>query len=258
MTPQQQQLFGIDKLKIPRSTIPAVTHVDYSARIQTVHKETNPRYYDLIRHFERQTGSAVILNTSFNVRDEPIVCRPEDAYRCFMHTEMDYLVMENFLLAKHEQPLLAKTQDRKKEFEVIQNKNYQNEKSEPNKKELRNFGLITGTIIAVLFGLIMPLIREHSLVVWPWLIATILSLSAILVPTKLNRLYQIWMKIGFALGWINTRIILGIIFYSVITPIGSILRLLKHDPMLRKFDANTQTYRLNCEVKSKKRMEKTY
>lgn len=101
----QQELFGIDKLQVPRSTIPAVTHVDYSARIQTVHKETNHRYYQLISHFERQAGIAVIINTSFNVRGEPIVCTPEDAYNCFMNTEMDYLVLGNLLLAKSDQPL---------------------------------------------------------------------------------------------------------------------------------------------------------
>jgi carbamoyltransferase len=101
---EDQQYFGIDKLNIKRSEIPAITHVDYSARIQTVHQETNPRYYDLIRHFEARTGCAVLVNTSFNVRGEPIVCNPKDAYECFMGTEMDYLVIENFLLAKFEQP----------------------------------------------------------------------------------------------------------------------------------------------------------
>jgi carbamoyltransferase len=118
MTQEQEQLFGIDKLNIPRSQIPAVTHVDYSARIQTVHKETNSRYYELIRHFEAQTGCAVLVNTSFNVRGEPIVCTPEDAYRCFMRTEMDYLVIENLLLAKSEQPKGNFDESWKTEFEL--------------------------------------------------------------------------------------------------------------------------------------------
>lgn len=116
MNSEQQQLFGIDKLNVPRSSIPAVTHVDYSARIQTVHQETNPRYYELIRHFEQKTGAAVLVNTSFNVRGEPIVCTPEDAYRCFMRTEMDYLVLENFLLAKSQQGQLERDDAWKKEF----------------------------------------------------------------------------------------------------------------------------------------------
>lgn len=118
MTKQQEQLFGIDKLNVKRSQIPAVTHVDYSARIQTVHKETNPRYYELIRHFEARTGCAVLVNTSFNVRGEPIVCTPEDAYRCFMRTEMDYLVLENFLLSKTQQPAFKQDDSWKKEFEL--------------------------------------------------------------------------------------------------------------------------------------------
>ncbi|MBW4491557.1 MAG: carbamoyltransferase [Oscillatoria princeps RMCB-10] len=118
MTAEQQQLFGIDKLNVPRSALPAIAHVDYSARIQTVHKETNPRYYDLIRHFEALTGCAVLVNTSFNVRGEPIVRTPEDAYRCFMRTEMDYLVLENFLLAKSQQLPWKQDDSWKEEFEL--------------------------------------------------------------------------------------------------------------------------------------------
>ncbi len=101
---------------MPRSTIPAVTHVDYSARIQTVRRETNPLYYDIIDAFYRQTGCPVIVNTSFNVRGEPIVCTPEDAYRCFMRTNMDVLVLENFLLLKEDQPALPDDGSWKQEF----------------------------------------------------------------------------------------------------------------------------------------------
>jgi carbamoyltransferase len=97
-------LCGIDKLKVCRSAVPAITHVDFSARVQTVHKETNPRYHALMKRFHEKTGCPLIVNTSFNVRGEPIVCSPEDAYRCFMRTEMDYLVMGNFLLNKQQQP----------------------------------------------------------------------------------------------------------------------------------------------------------
>jgi carbamoyltransferase len=118
MTEEQKRLFGIDKLNVPRSQIPAITHVDYSARIQTVHEDTNPRYYDLLKGFEKQTGCPVLVNTSFNVRGEPIVCTPEDAYRCFMRTEMDYLVLENFILAKSDQPPWEKDESWKEEFEL--------------------------------------------------------------------------------------------------------------------------------------------
>ena len=104
MTEEQKKLFGIEKLNVPRSDIPAVTHVDYSARIQTVHQETNPLYDKLLRAFKEKTGCPVLVNTSFNVRGEPIVCTPEDAYACFMGTELDLLAIGNFLLWKEEQP----------------------------------------------------------------------------------------------------------------------------------------------------------
>jgi len=116
--PEQSQLFGIDQLNIARSQIPAVTHIDYSARVQTVHKETNPRYHALLSEFDALTGCAVLVNTSFNVRGEPIVCTPEQAYQCFMRTEMDYLVLENCLLSKHQQPQLERDLSWQKEFEL--------------------------------------------------------------------------------------------------------------------------------------------
>ena len=103
MTEKEKALFGIDKLNVKRSDIPAVTHVDYSARIQTVHRETNPRYYKLISEFKKRTGCSVIVNTSFNVRGEPIVNTPEEAFRCFMNTEMDMLTIGNCYLNKESQ-----------------------------------------------------------------------------------------------------------------------------------------------------------
>lgn len=118
MSEEQNNLFGIEKLHIPRSELPAVTHVDYSARIQTIHADTNPRYHHLISAFKEQSGCSVVVNTSFNVRGEPIVCTPEDAYRCFMRTEMDYLVVENFLMKKSDQPQLEKDESWMEEFEL--------------------------------------------------------------------------------------------------------------------------------------------
>ena len=103
MKKEDENLFGIDKLNIKRSSIPAITHVDYSARIQTVHKETNPRYYQLIKEFKKITNCPVLVNTSFNVRGEPIVCSVEDAFNCFMGTNLDILVIEDFILFKKDQ-----------------------------------------------------------------------------------------------------------------------------------------------------------
>jgi len=116
MTAEQNRLFGIDKLNVPRSQIPSVTHVDYSARIQTVHRETNPRYHDLITAFKERTNCPVVVNTSFNIRGEPIVCTPEDAFRCFMGTDIEYLVVGQCFLAKDMQTVEAR--DYKEEFEL--------------------------------------------------------------------------------------------------------------------------------------------
>jgi carbamoyltransferase len=118
LTETQKQLFGVEQLKLKRSQLPAITHVDYSARVQTVHKETNPRYHALLKAFEEKTGCGVLVNTSFNVRGEPIVCTPDDAYRCFMRTEMDYLVIENYLLDKRDQPQREQDESWKDEFEL--------------------------------------------------------------------------------------------------------------------------------------------
>ena len=117
MTAKEENLFGIDKLNVKRSSIPAITHVDYSARIQTVHQETNPKYYDLIKEFKKNTNCPVLVNTSFNVRGEPIVCSVEDAFNCFMGTNLDILVIENFILFKDEQEK-SLIKDYKNKFEL--------------------------------------------------------------------------------------------------------------------------------------------
>ena len=118
MTKAEEDLFGIAKLNVPKSDIPAVTHVDYSARIQTVAQQEHPRFYALLDAFYKKTGCAVLVNTSFNVRGEPIVCSPTDAYRCFMRTNMDVLVFNNFILYKEEQPKWQDREDWQKKFEL--------------------------------------------------------------------------------------------------------------------------------------------
>ena len=118
VSPEQDSLFGLEKLNVVRSDIPAVTHVDYSARVQTVSEDTNPLYYRVIKKFDEKYGCPVIINTSFNVRGEPIVCTPQDAYLCFMRTNMDYLLMGNFLIEKKVQKPLEKDVDWLREFEL--------------------------------------------------------------------------------------------------------------------------------------------
>lgn len=118
ITAEEEKLFGIEKLNIARSQLPAVTHVDYSARIQTIHSDTNPKFYDLLQKFKAQTGCSVLINTSFNVRGEPIVCSPEDSYKCFMRTGMDVLAIENFILYKENQPNFSDQKDWQSEYEL--------------------------------------------------------------------------------------------------------------------------------------------
>ena len=103
MNDEEKSLFGIDKLNISRSIVPSITHIDYSARIQTVHEDSNTRYHSLISMFYKRTGCPILINTSFNIRGEPIVCNPADAFKCFMGTELDILVIDNFFLLKEEQ-----------------------------------------------------------------------------------------------------------------------------------------------------------
>jgi carbamoyltransferase len=117
MKKEEEDLFGIEKLNVKRSNIPAITHVDYSARIQTVHKDTNPRYYDLINEFKKNTNCPVLVNTSFNVRGEPIVCSIKDAFNCFMGTNLDILVLEDFILFKDQQDQ-SLIKDYKNKFEL--------------------------------------------------------------------------------------------------------------------------------------------
>jgi len=117
MTEEEKKLFGIDKLNVKRSEIPAVTHVDYTSRIQTVHEKTNPKYYKLLKKFKKITNCPVIVNTSFNIRGEPIVCSIEDAFQCFIGTDLDMLVCENFILYKDQQDIKLK-EDYKKKFKL--------------------------------------------------------------------------------------------------------------------------------------------
>ena len=116
--PEQAGLWGIERLNLPRSDIPAVTHLDYSARIQTVDERANPNFYALLREFERRTGCAVLVNTSFNVRGEPIVCTPADGYRCFMRTHLDALVLFPFFLCKTNQPAWKEDEDWRSQFQL--------------------------------------------------------------------------------------------------------------------------------------------
>jgi len=199
-------------LKQRRSTLPAVTHVDYSARVQTVSAATNQRFYDLLDAFQQRTGCPVLVNTSFNVRGEPPVCTPEDAYRCFMKTEMDYLVLGNCLLDKtkigqDKSPLL--------EAEL--------EKLDCSIPALRRFAFTIGAVLVSLGGFML---WRHRSAGWPLLVlAFLLLVTAILAPSLLRFVYRPWMILALLLGSIASRIILTFAFFLVVTPIGLLQRL---------------------------------
>jgi hypothetical protein len=127
-----------------------------------------------------------------------------------------------------------------------------------NKKELRDFGLLFAAFFAGIFGLIVPAIRGHALPAIPWIVAAIFCFLSLLVPIALQPIYQIWMRIGLVLGWINTRIILGLIFYVLFMPMGIVMRLLKRDPLARKFEVNFSTYRLPSKGITRESMENPY
>jgi carbamoyltransferase len=208
-----------ERLKIARSTIPAVTHVDYSARVQTVDAQENPRFHRVLAEFEKRTGCPVLINTSFNVRGEPPVCTPEDAFRCFMRTEMDYLVLGNFVLDKRQQGPPPPT-------ERIQTDNWMNEeyqKIDSSTRALRRFGFIIG--VALLVFAIGSMFK-HRLAAWSLAAFAITVIAAAqFVPARLRQCHRVWTMFSLVVGWFMTRVILTITFFLVVTPIGLLHRL---------------------------------
>ena len=225
-----------ERLRSIRSPIPAVTHVDYSARVQTVDEHEHPRFHRLLREFEKHTGCPLLVNTSFNVRGEPPVCTPEDAWRCFRKTEMDYLVLGNFLIARIEPgaPLPERTLSKaswiEREYERI----------DRSPRSLRRFGLTTGTIFLLLA---IVLIFRHRMAGWPLACgaAVVLALAG-LAPDGLRHFHRIWTQISFILGWVMTRVLLTLLFFLAVTPVGLLQRLLGKRPFDVTFPGRDKTY----------------
>ena len=216
MTDDQHKLWGIEKLNVPRSDIPAVTHVDYSARVQTVSRDRHPDLYDVLRAFESHTGCAVLINTSFNVRGEPIVCTPADAYRCFMRTHLDYLVLGPFVLDKKEQPVWNEPSTSTCEGVP-----------RLGRAEGRRFGLTLGIAFLVLAGLLLW--RERLMVATSVAaIAAVLLTAAAVAPTRLGPIRRVWMRIAGGVSKVTTPILMGIVYFGVVTPIGLVMRTLGH------------------------------
>jgi carbamoyltransferase len=227
MTEDEQKLFGIEKLNLRRSTIPAVTHIDYSARIQTVGQEESPAYHGLISAFNDLTGSPILVNTSFNVRGEPIVCTPQDAYRCFMKTEMDFLVMEDIVLDKRAQngnlPLDPAAEQTTKPVETEQ----------VTKKQARNTALIVAAVFFLIAAWNFYRLRETAAIVFASLSA-IFALTGIFLPKPAKLFHIYWMKLAMFLGHINSIILLTLLFYLVFVPYNLISRIIGRDPLRRR------------------------
>jgi hypothetical protein len=229
------------RLKERRSTLPAITHVDYSARVQTVSVVDNSRFHSLLSAFERRTGCPVLVNTSFNIRGEPPVCTPEDAYRCFMKTEMDYLVLGNCLLDKTSRREAFQTADPKT---TAIGKSPLLAASSPKHDlsvaALRRFGFTLGAMFLV-FGAILS--WRHRLAGRPLSSFGFLFLViSIFGPPWLRFVYRPWMFLARILGTITSTILLTFVFFLVLTPLGFLQRLFGKGPLDLRFKSGETTY----------------
>ena len=217
-----------ERLKTKRSDIPAVTHLDYSARIQTVGSEEKPDYHEVISAFEHLTGCPVLVNTSFNVRGEPIVCSMEDAYRCFMRTQMDALVMEDCMLFRTEQPLWT------------EGKAWRDELARIDISDIRKFG----TVAFLFFGCLALLLyfKHRFVLTYVFGFFSVTGLGLLLLPSPLKPVYMLWIKVTTFIGKIVTTIILTLAYYLVVTPSALIKRCFGGRPLPMKPDPNTSSY----------------
>jgi carbamoyltransferase len=212
------------------NSLPAVTHVDGSARVQTVSAVTSPRLHGLLSTFHRQTGTPVLVNTSFNVRGEPIVLTPLDAYRCFMRTEMDLLILGNHLLRKDSQPEgLALPPRKAKESQEAQT---------PDVKEVRLFSFLMAAVIVVATWIWASTLTSLQIASG---VSTLLVLVSLIAPRLLLTPMKIWMKIGYGLRKIINPLLLGALYFGVFAPFGAFLRLTGYDPMGRSAAPDSTT-----------------
>jgi carbamoyltransferase len=237
-------LFTSKVLIEKRSVIPAVTHLDYTARIQTVNNKTNSKFYDLISEFEKITGIPILINTSFNVRGEPIVCNPYDAYHCFMNTEMDTLVIGHFYLKKVDQ-----TQNRDFKYSTNElDETYPKTTTKNNKtikcsiKELRQFGLSMSFVFPLLGIVVIPKIRQTERFYWTILLGLLFLLITILMPQILQKPNFYFKQLTSKFGLIKTKIILTFTYFLILTPYGFILKLFINGQLSLKPNYNDKSY----------------
>jgi len=249
---------GLAKLKVKRSQVPAITHVDNSARVQTVSTGSDSipdsMFYRLLTNFEKQTQCPMLINTSFNVRGEPIVESPRDALRCFMKTDMDILAIGSFVLVKSEQ--IKKLSDALNEEESGEIKPVAKSVIPP--EELRQFALSTGIVISLLFGWFIPWLVDSSLNTGVFIFSALWILWGLLLPKTLAPVYNGWMRFGLVMHRITTPLILSIIYFVLITPSGLVMRMFGHDPLNRKLDDSAKSYREKSQVIEADNLEKPF
>jgi len=245
---------GLEKLKIKRSQVPAVTHVDDSARVQTVSAESNDIFYHLLLRFEKLTRCPMLINTSFNVRGEPIVESPVDAIRCFMKTDMDVLAIGSFVLLKSEQSekLSAVVRDVKVDqaLSVV--------RGDISAKELRQFALSTGILVSLIFGLFFPWLIDSKTNTDVFVFSALWAGWGLLLPKTLAPIYNGWMRFGSVMNRITTPLILSIIYFVLITPSGLLMRMFGNDPLKRKLDDSVTSYREDSQMSKADDLEKPF
>lgn len=246
-TPEEESADFLTRLKTRRSTLPAITHVDYSARVQTVAAEDNPRFHQLLREFEKNTSCPVLVNTSFNVRGEPPVCTPADAFRCFMRTEMDYLALGNFLLDK---TAISRSGGFSRDCGTdpkttaiskspLLGEEYQ--KLDRSPRALRRFGLTLGSALLLLGAFLFWRRHGGAGLLFASLGALLLILAGI-APVLLKWVHGPWMILSLALGWVMTRVLLTVAFFLIVTPIGLLQRLFGKLPLEIAFRTGATSY----------------
>ncbi len=245
---------GLDKLKVIRSQVPAVTHVDNSARVQTVSENSNTLFYHLLKKFENISQCPILINTSFNVRGEPIVESPLDAIRCFMKTDMDVLAIGSFLLLKKDQSrammekVTAESKPEKNHGEIIV----------ASVKQLRQFAITTGLVVAFLFAWFIPWLTDSGTNYEVLLYALLWILWGQILPKTLAPVFRGWMHFGLLMSKIMTPLILSLLYFLLIMPIGFFMKIFIKDPLSRKFEKNTQSYRIDSQEIEPENLEKPF
>jgi carbamoyltransferase len=251
---QDEKIQGLDKLKIIRSQVPSVTHVDKTARVQSVSLESNPMFYRLLSKFYDLTKCPILINTSFNVRGEPIVESPDDALTCFMTTGMDVLAIGSFVLLKNDQPdNLLDTLDHRKP----DGKQHASAIELPP-KHLRQFAVSTGVAVSLVFGWFFPWLADLKPDINIMIFSTLWILWGLLFPMTLRSIYKGWMLFGSMMGRFMTPLILSIIYITLIIPAGLIMRVLGNDPLCRKLDSSVDSYCLKSERIEPSDLEKPF